>query len=131
MRYYETLYLINPNLSNEDYSGMVAKYNNLIEKNKGVIIDVDEWGTKTLAYEMKKFDKGYYVLVTFCGQGNIIAEIERDMRLDERILQFQTVKLADRVDPEALLAKAAEKKQRAESGEVPQQENTEETGKSE
>jgi small subunit ribosomal protein S6 len=112
MRYYETLYLINPNLSDEEYGNTVTKFNSLVEKKKGVIIKVEEWGKKALAYEFKKFDKGYYVLLQYCGEGSMISEFEREMRLDEKILQHQTVKLADKADPDELKAKLEEEKVR-------------------
>ncbi len=110
MRYYETLYMINPNLSDEEYREVVAKCNGLIEKQKAVIVHVDEWGKKSLAYTVKKFDKASYVLLYYCAEGSAIAEIERGLQLDERILKYQTVKLSDQADPEALKAKAEEKK---------------------
>ena len=113
MNYYETLYLINPNLPDEEYRDIVGKYNDLVEKNKGVIVNIDEWGKKTLAYVVKKFDKGYYVLLQYCGIGSIIGEVERNMLLDERILKFQTIKLADNSNPEELMAKAKEQKEKA------------------
>lgn len=102
MRYYETLYLINPNLADDDYNEVVTKFNDFVEKNKGVIVKVDEWGKKTLAYEVKKFDKGYYVLLSYCGEPDLISLLKREFKLDERILKYQTVKLSDNEDPEAL-----------------------------
>lgn len=108
MRYYETLYLINPNLADEEYRDVITKFNGLIEKNKGVIIKVDEWGKKALAYRVRKFDKGSYVLLQFCGEPGITAELRRDFGLDDRVLKYQTVKLSNNVDPEALKAKATE-----------------------
>jgi len=102
MRYYETLYIINPNLSDDDSKDVVTKFNDLVEKNKGVIIKVDEWGKKTLAYEVKKFDKGYYVLLSYCGETDLVALLTREFKLDERILKYQTVKLSDNADPEEL-----------------------------
>jgi small subunit ribosomal protein S6 len=125
MRYYETLYIINPNLSDEENSKVIAKFNDLVEKNKGMVIRVDEWGKRTLAYEIKKFNKGCYVLLNYCGEGSIIAELERGMKLDERILQYQTVKLSDSVDPEELKAEAEKDKQ------VDEAEAAEEAGKKE
>ena len=106
MRYYETLYLINPNLADEDYSDLVTKFNDLVEKNKGVIVKVDEWGKKTLDYEVKKFDKGYYVLLNYCGEPDLITVLKREFKLDERILKYQTIKLSDNADPEALKQKS-------------------------
>jgi small subunit ribosomal protein S6 len=110
MRYYETLYIINPNLGDENYGGVVTKFNDLVENKKGTVTNVDEWGKKTLAYEVKKFDKGYYVLLQYCGDPGIVAELERDMKLDDRVLNYQTVKLSNDADPEALKAKAEEPK---------------------
>lgn len=126
MRYYETLYLINPNLSDEEYGEVVAKFSDLVAKKNGVLINADEWGKKTLAYAVKKFDKGFYVLIQYCGPGEIIAGIERDMRLDERILKFQTVKLSDQVDPEELKATIEKKKMAAEEATTETVEDTSE-----
>lgn len=115
MRYYETLYIINPDLSDEEYRDVVAKMNGVIEKEKGVIIRVEEWGKRTLAYEVKKFGKGTYVLLQYCGESGIVGELKREMSLDERVIKFQTIKLSDHADPEALKAAGeADKKAPAE-----------------
>jgi small subunit ribosomal protein S6 len=105
MRYYETLYLINPELSEEDCRGVIDKFNGLIEKNNGVVVKVDEWGKKTLAYQIKKFDKGYYVLLQYCGEAGLLTELHRDFNLDDKILKYQTIKLSNTADPEALKTK--------------------------
>jgi small subunit ribosomal protein S6 len=132
MKYYETLYLINPNLSDEEYRDVVVKFNDVVEKKKGVVVNVDEWGKKSLAYQIKKFDKGYYVLSQYCGEGAFVVEFEREMNLDERILQFQTIKLRDQVDPEELKAEAEEvKKKEAEKIESAEKESSEKKTESE
>ncbi|MBT3257187.1 MAG: 30S ribosomal protein S6 [Deltaproteobacteria bacterium] len=105
MRYYETLYIINPNLAEEDYRAVVAKFSDAVEKNKGVVTKVDEWGKKTLAYDIKKFDKGYYVLLQYCGEAGLTAELKRELGLDDRILKYQTIKLSDDADLEKLKPK--------------------------
>ena len=130
MRYYETLYIINPNLSDEENGEVIAKFNDLVEKNKGVIVKVADWGKRTLAYEIKKFKKGNYVLLNYCGQGSIIVELERGMKLDERILQYQTVKLSDSVDPEELKAEA-EKDTQVEETEAAEETVSQESSESE
>ena len=109
MRHYETIYIIDPNLSEEEYGDITKKFNNLIEKQKGVVIKTDEWGAQRLAYRVKKFDKGFYVLVDYCGNPGLTAELERDLKLDSRIIKYQTVNLADNVDPEELILKEKEK----------------------
>jgi small subunit ribosomal protein S6 len=104
MRYYETLYIINPDLADDEYRDVVAKMNTLVEKEKGVIAKVEEWGKRTLAYKVKKFDKGSYVLLQYCGESGIVEQLKREMSLDDRVLKYQTIKLSDRADPEALKA---------------------------
>ena len=113
MRRYETLYIVSPNLADEDYKEAITKFNSLIEKQKGIIVKVQEWGKQRLAYEVKKLDKGSYVLMDYCGEPEITAELERDLKLDDRVLMYQTVKVADIVDHQELMlmlkAKEAEK----------------------
>jgi len=104
MRYYETLYIINPELADEEYREVIAKMNALVEREKGVLIRVEEWGKRTLAYEVKKFDKGSYVLLQYCGESGIVAELKREMTLDDRVIKYQTIKLSDHADPEVLKA---------------------------
>jgi small subunit ribosomal protein S6 len=109
MRHYETIYIVNPNLSQDEYREVLGRYSSFIEKNKGVIIKTEEWGTQRLAFEVKKFDKGGYVLMDYCGNPGLSANLERDLSLDDRILKFQTIKLEHEVDPLALLQKQEER----------------------
>ncbi|MBW2203128.1 MAG: 30S ribosomal protein S6 [Deltaproteobacteria bacterium] len=126
MRYYETLYIINPELPDDDYRVVVTKFSDLVGKNKGVLTKVDEWGTKSLAYTVRKFNRGSYVLLQYCGEPGITAELKREMSLDtaelkremsldDRIIKYQTIKLSDNADPEAL--KPDEDEGKAETGE--------------
>ncbi len=114
MRYYETLYIINPNLPEDGYREVVTKFTDLVEKNKGVVTKVDEWGIKTLAYAVKKFKRGSYVLLQYCGEPGITAELKRELSLDDRLLKYQTIKLSDNADPEALKAEGIEGKEEVE-----------------
>jgi small subunit ribosomal protein S6 len=115
MRHYETLYIVNPELDDENYKAVVDKFRDLIEKEKGVIVKLEEWGKQRLAYLVKKFDQGAYVLVDYCGGPGVTAELERDLKLDDRILKYQTVKLADDVDPQALVEKEKEEQTKKET----------------
>lgn len=108
MKHYETLYIISPELGDEDYKAVVAKHKNLIEKEKGVIIKLDEWGKRRLAYGLRKFDQGFYVLMEYCGGAGITAEVARALKLDDKVLKYQTIKLGDNVNPEDLIEKPEE-----------------------
>ena len=113
MRYYETLYLCNPDLPEEEYGDIVNRYSAIVENDNGVVVKIDEWGKKTLAYKVRNFDKGYYVLMRYCGGSGVSGELHRVLRLDERIFKYLTVKLSDQADPEALKLEAKQTEQRA------------------
>ena len=113
MKHYETLYIISPELGDEDCKAVVAKHKDLIEKEKGVIVKLDEWGKRRLAYQLRKFDQGFYVLMDYCGGAGITAEVARALKLDDKILKYQTIKLGDNVNPEDLIEKPEEVEEEA------------------
>ena len=110
MRHYEIIYIINPNMSDDENHDIIQKNNNLLESRNAIIIKTQEWGKQRLAYAIQKFYYGYYVLVEFCADPGVSAELERTLKLDDRILKYQTVKLADKVNPEELILKEKEAK---------------------
>jgi len=110
MRNYETIFIVNPTLGEEDYKEVLKKVSTLVEKQKGILIRMEEWGVQRLAHAVKKFDKGSFVLMNYCGPSGITSEVERDLKLDDRIFRFQTVKIAEDVDPQELILKEKEKK---------------------
>ena len=114
MRRYETIYIVDPTIKDEDHQGVIKKFQNLIEKEKGVFIKVNEWGKQRLAYEIRNFDKGSYILMDYCGDSGITAKLERDLKLDDKVLKYQTVKLADKVDPQELMSEEQEAKKESE-----------------
>ncbi|MBW2610173.1 MAG: 30S ribosomal protein S6 [Deltaproteobacteria bacterium] len=113
MRHYETIYILNPNLPEEEYREAINKFNSLIDKQKGVIIKTKEWGKQRLAYDIKKFNYGSYVLIDFCAEPGLTAGHERDLKLDDRVLKYQTVKLEDKADPQELILKEKETEKKA------------------
>jgi len=118
MRQYETIFIVNPTLVEETYREVVNKFKNTIEKQKGVMVKAEEWGTQRLAYTVRKFDKGAYVLFNYCGDAGVSSELERDLKLDDRVLKYQTVKLEEDVDPQALMPKETEGKKEPEAKEI-------------
>jgi small subunit ribosomal protein S6 len=126
MRHYETVLIINPNLSDDDHKEVVKKYDDLIAKEKGVVVKIDEWGKQRLAYELKRFDKGAYVLMEYCGEHDLTKTFARALKLDDRVLKFQTIKLADRVDPESLIKQQTEAEQEPEAAEAETEDKAEE-----
>ena len=100
MRKYETFFIIDPDLTEEALNLAGEKLKGIVNANGGVVITYVPWGKKKLAYPVKKRNQGLYILMEYCGGPELVAELERNMRLDERVLKFITVKLEDRFDPE-------------------------------
>jgi small subunit ribosomal protein S6 len=104
MRRYETVFIVNPELSEDQRQPLFDKLNGLVPEDQGMLVKLDEWGSKRLAYVIKKHTRGYYVLMDFCGDGALVKEIERNLRLDDRVLKYMTVLKDETVDLEAVKA---------------------------
>lgn len=83
---YEVLYVINPNLGEEDTQAVVEKFKTLIEQN-GTIDAMEDWGKRKLAYEINYISEGYYVLVKFTSAPDFPAELERILRNTETVMR--------------------------------------------
>ncbi|MBF0225463.1 MAG: 30S ribosomal protein S6 [Desulfobacterales bacterium] len=100
MKRYETIVIIDPDVSDDDREKLVDKITNLIDKFEGFIAFKDEWGLRKLAYEIKKKLRGYYIRFDYCGPGKLVAELERNLRIDDRVIRFLTILLQDAADIE-------------------------------
>ena len=95
MRKFETLLLLSPELSAESREGIVSALTGVIEREKGAMLTVDNWGMRDLAYPVRKLMRGFYVRLEYQGPAQIVAELERNIRITDGIFKFVTVKLAD------------------------------------
>ncbi len=100
MRRYETIVIIDPDLSDEERKPVLERINDLIPQQGGFALTFDEWGNRKLAYDIKKKSRGFYVRIDFCGTGSLIDEMERFFRIDDRVLKYMTVLLEKDVDIE-------------------------------
>jgi small subunit ribosomal protein S6 len=89
---YELTYIIRPTLEDDQYPAVVEKINNLITSNGGTIEEVEEWGLRKFAYEMDKKQSGYYVNMYFTAPATTINPVERNMRIDDDIMRYLTLK---------------------------------------
>ncbi|MDH3347936.1 MAG: 30S ribosomal protein S6 [Desulfobulbaceae bacterium] len=102
MRRYETTYIIRPNIGEEQFTEVIERTNDIINNDNGAIINLDRWGMKKLAYEIKKEVQGYYVHVDYATQSTNVDEMERIFRIDDRILRYLTIKTAKDIDQETI-----------------------------
>jgi small subunit ribosomal protein S6 len=120
LRKYESFFIVDPDLPEDVYQGVAQKFRGVVESGGGTVLTYAPWGKKKLAYPVKKKSYGYYVLMEFASGPDLIAELERTMRIDERVLKFITVKLDDEFDPE-------KEKERARPAPPPPADDDEET----
>lgn len=110
MRKYETVLISDPDIQDQARTDLFDKVRNIIAKGSGFLIDFDDWGNKKLSYEIKKKLRGHYVCVTYGGSGELVKELERNMRLSDDVMKFMTILLSDHVTLEQLEKEAEEAK---------------------
>ncbi len=93
MNQYEAVFIINPVLSDEEIRETVEKFKDLIEAKDGEILHEKNWGLRKLAYSIKHKRSGFYHLMEFRVPGEVIANIEVEMKRDERVMRFLTTRM--------------------------------------
>ncbi len=92
LRTYELVYILRPDLDEEQRRGEIARVEQLIQNLSGQVEETDEWGSRILAYEIDKFREGYYVLVNFTLPPERVRELEGRFKLEDEILRHQVVR---------------------------------------
>ncbi len=90
---YETVFILTPVLSDDQVKEAVKKYQKYLKEKGAEIVHEDNWGMRKLAYPVQKKSTGFYYLIEFKSEGDIIRDLEVSYKRDERILRFLTVKL--------------------------------------
>jgi len=121
MRRYETIIIIDPDIESNEESEASERLVNLISDQSGLFIKAERWGSRKLAYEIRKKLNGVYILIDYCGIGALVNEIERFCRIDERILKYMTVMIDREPDIESIKEKMkeAEEAEMSKSDELP------------
>ena len=90
--YYETMYILRPDIAEDEVTNHIDKYNKLLKEFGGIIIDSQMRGKRRLAYPIAKHREGIYVQLSHQGDGQHIFKIEKAMRLGEDVIRYMTVK---------------------------------------
>lgn len=98
MRKMETLLLLSPELSVEERETVLKTMDEVIAREGGKVLVMDQWGMRDLAYPVRKQMRGYYVRMEYAAPSKLVAELERIIRITDGIFKFMTVKLADSVE---------------------------------
>ncbi|BFP39182.1 30S ribosomal protein S6 [Flavobacteriaceae bacterium GF1] len=93
MNHYETVFILNPVLSETQIEETVKKFEDFLVKNGAKMVAKEDWGLKKLAYPIQNKKSGFYHLFEFASSGEVITPYEVEFRRDERVMRFLTVKL--------------------------------------
>ena len=96
--YYETIFIVNPDVSQENTESLTDNFVERVEKAGGRIVKREYWGSRPLAYSIAKRKRGHYVMLVTDGEPQAVATLEQAIRLDERIMRFLTTRLNELSD---------------------------------
>jgi small subunit ribosomal protein S6 len=99
LREYETIFLVRPDLAEDLVDKTVERLRGVINREGGKVIKVINMGKKKTAFEVKKHPRAIFIQMQYLGDSKMVAEVERNLRMTDDILKYQTVKLAENVDP--------------------------------
>jgi small subunit ribosomal protein S6 len=92
MSKYETMFILKPDLGDEAYDSLIEKFKAIIEGQNGEVTNVNRMGRRRLAYEVKKFRDGYYVLFNYTGNSGATDELERNFRIADDVIRYLIIK---------------------------------------
>jgi small subunit ribosomal protein S6 len=98
-REYETIYILRSGVASDEAERITARMKEIIETREGKILKIDNWGRRKLAYPINKASRGVFVFLSYIGFEDVVAELERNLRLLDSVVRFQTVLNNPRVDP--------------------------------
>ena len=107
-RNYETIYILRPNVDSDDVAKVATRVRDVMDRMGGKLTKVDVWGKRRLAYNIGNFTRGIFVYLGYSAHGDLIAELERNLRLLDPVIRYQTIVVEDHVDLDAVEVDASE-----------------------
>jgi small subunit ribosomal protein S6 len=94
-RKYEVMFIIRPDVEDEEYAALVSKFEGAVTDLGGMVGGVDEWGKRHFAYEIDHYGEGYYVVMEFEIEPQVIKQLEERFKLDGKIIRHQIIRLEE------------------------------------
>jgi small subunit ribosomal protein S6 len=101
-REYETIYVLRPDVARESADRVAGRMQEVVGRENGTLTLVENWGRRELAYRVGRWRRGVYVYLKYVGGGSLVSEIERNLRMLDDVIKYQTVKVRDEIDAAAL-----------------------------
>lgn len=98
MRKYEVMFIVRPDVSEEDADKVIAQMENAVTSTGGKVEKVDKMGRRKLAYRVSRYREGLYVLFTLEGSGDMVKELERRLKVSDTVIKFLTVRIDEELE---------------------------------
>ena len=98
MRRYETIFIVRPDLPDDVIDELIERFGKIITGMKGIVVAVEKWGKRKLAYPINKERKGYYILMDIVSDSAVVTELEKKMKFDDNVLKYMSAKKSEKVD---------------------------------
>lgn len=92
MRRYESIYILKPTLEEEAITALVERFSTVVTEQGGRIEKIDQWGIRRLAYPIRDFKEGYYVLMLFDAEAEVPSELERIYKIQDDVIRYMIVR---------------------------------------
>ena len=92
-RTYELMFIVRPDMTEEDQDKLIATLEHEVTASGGAVKSTEKMGKRRLAYTVRKFHDGMYILLTFEGGGGLVHELERRLRVNEPVIKFLSVRI--------------------------------------
>ncbi|HEX3597702.1 MAG TPA: 30S ribosomal protein S6 [Polyangiaceae bacterium] len=109
-REYETIFILRSDVSKESSESISTRLTDVVGREGGKLTRIESWGRRRLAYPVGKQKRGVYMYLKYIGRGGLVSEVERNLRLLDDVLKYQTVKLNDEVARDAVVVAAEDVK---------------------
>jgi small subunit ribosomal protein S6 len=109
MALYEHIFLARQDLSQAQVDALAAQATEIVEKNEGKVIKTETWGLKTLAYKIDRNRKAHFVMLNLDAPGSVVAELERQTRINEDVIRYMTIRVDNHEDGPSVMMRKNER----------------------
>ena len=117
MPMYEHVFLARQDLSQAQVDALAEVATKIVEDNKGKVVKTETWGLRTLTYKIQKNRKAHFVMLDIEANGDTIAELERQTRMNEDIIRYMTVRVDEHEKGPSVMMRKSDRPERSERGE--------------
>jgi small subunit ribosomal protein S6 len=103
---YEYTYIARQDIQPQQVEAITAEFTKIFESNDATVVSTEYWGLKPLAYRIKKYKKGHYVMFRITGSSAALAEVERNARIHEDVVRYMTIRVEEHEEGESIMMRA-------------------------